>query len=92
MKLGVTALVWVGIEDGLERCGQPWVEARELGAGVGTASIFALVCKLPRCLQCTVLTPTIAVVLSRPTSVAFGSSSFVSRRSSGWRDGVPPMG
>ncbi|KIL00392.1 hypothetical protein PAXRUDRAFT_91976, partial [Paxillus rubicundulus Ve08.2h10] len=45
-KLGVTALVWVGIEDGLERCGQPWAEAREFGAGVGTAGIFATVCKL----------------------------------------------
>ncbi|KAF8559048.1 hypothetical protein OG21DRAFT_1503505 [Imleria badia] len=45
VKLGVTALVWVGIEDGLERCGQPWAEAKELGAGVGTASVFAIVCK-----------------------------------------------
>jgi hypothetical protein len=49
VKLGVTALVWVGIEDGLEQCGQPWAEARELGAGVGTAGIFATVCKLSRC-------------------------------------------
>lgn len=51
IKLGVAALVWVGVEDGLERCGQPWAEAREMGAGVGTASIFAAVCKLPRCLS-----------------------------------------
>ncbi|KIJ19963.1 hypothetical protein PAXINDRAFT_126277 [Paxillus involutus ATCC 200175] len=47
VKLGVTALVWVGIEDGLEQCGQPWAEARELGAGVGTAGIFATVYRLP---------------------------------------------
>ncbi|KAF9221904.1 hypothetical protein BS17DRAFT_796731 [Gyrodon lividus] len=46
-KLGVIALVWVGIEDGLERCGQPWAEVRELGAGVGTAGIFATVYRLP---------------------------------------------
>ncbi|KAN0097685.1 hypothetical protein V8E55_002131 [Tylopilus felleus] len=53
MKLGVTALVWVGIEDGLERCGQPWAEARELGAGLGTASVFAAVCELLfQCLLC----------------------------------------
>ncbi|KIJ70320.1 hypothetical protein HYDPIDRAFT_105028 [Hydnomerulius pinastri MD-312] len=44
-KLGVTALVWVTMEDGLERCGQPWAETRELGAGVGTAGVFATVCK-----------------------------------------------
>ncbi|KAF8138223.1 hypothetical protein EV363DRAFT_516276 [Boletus edulis] len=47
MKLGVAALVWVGVEDGLERCGQPWAEAKELGAGVGTASVFAVVYRLP---------------------------------------------
>lgn len=63
MKLGITALVWVGIEDGLERCGQPWAEGRELGAGVGTASIFALVCELPRRPRRTVLMPTIAVLV-----------------------------
>ncbi|KAG6333506.1 hypothetical protein ID866_5582 [Astraeus odoratus] len=43
LKLGVTTLVWVGIEDGLGRCGQPWAEARELGAGVGTALAFSSV-------------------------------------------------
>lgn len=53
MKLGVAALVWVGIEDGLERCGQPWAEARELGAGIGTAGVFAAVCRLFHCFQCT---------------------------------------
>ncbi|KAI9574916.1 hypothetical protein HD554DRAFT_127602 [Boletus coccyginus] len=46
-KLGVVALVWVGIEDGLERCRQPWAEARELGAGVGTAGVFAVAYRLP---------------------------------------------
>jgi len=47
MKLGAAALVWVGIEDGLERCGKPWDETRELGAGVGTAGIFGLLYRLP---------------------------------------------
>lgn len=45
-RLGVTTLVWVCIEDGLERCGQPWAEAKELGAGVGTAMAFSSVCGL----------------------------------------------
>lgn len=89
MKLGVAALVWVGIEDGLERSGQPWAEARELGAGVGTASMFTVVCKLFRCPRYRILTPTIG---SRPTSVAYRSSGDVSRRSSGWGDGASPMG
>ncbi|KAH7887954.1 hypothetical protein F5I97DRAFT_1864450 [Phlebopus sp. FC_14] len=46
-RLGITALVWVGIEDGLERCGPPWDQTRELGAGVGTASVFSSVYRLP---------------------------------------------
>ncbi|KAG9317242.1 hypothetical protein JVU11DRAFT_1435 [Chiua virens] len=46
VKLGLIALVWVGIEDGVERLGQPWAEARELGAGVGTASVSSLVYRL----------------------------------------------
>lgn len=45
LGLGMAALVWVGIEDGLERCGQPWAGARELGAGLGTASVFAGACE-----------------------------------------------
>jgi len=48
IKLGVTAMVWVGIEDGLERCGSPWVNVKELGAGVGTAAVFSVMCKLSR--------------------------------------------
>lgn len=86
MKLGVAALVWVGLEDGLERCGQPWAEARELGAGVGTASVFAAACKLCRWSRCRMLNG------SRPASVAFGSSSDVSGRGGRWWDGVPSMG
>ncbi|KAJ8585306.1 hypothetical protein M405DRAFT_414964 [Rhizopogon salebrosus TDB-379] len=46
-KLGVTAFVWVGIEDVLERCGPPWVDVKELGAGVGTAGVFSIVYRLP---------------------------------------------
>ncbi|KAI6117642.1 hypothetical protein EV401DRAFT_1968440 [Pisolithus croceorrhizus] len=45
LRLGVTTLVWVGIEDGLERCGYPWTEAKEFGAGVGTALVFSSVCE-----------------------------------------------
>jgi len=88
IKLGVTALVWVGIEDGLERCRQPWAEARELGAGVGTAGAFAVACKLSRCF----LTRLGCLELSRPASMALGSSSDVSRWGGGRGDGVPPVG
>jgi hypothetical protein len=42
VKLGMTALVWVGIEDGLGRYGTP---IEEVGAGVGTAGAFSVVCK-----------------------------------------------
>lgn len=47
LRLGVTTLAWVGIEDGLERCGQPWTETRELGASIGTAMAFSSVYRLP---------------------------------------------
>lgn len=90
-KLGAAALVWVGIEDGLEQCGKPWIEARELGAGVGTAGIFAVVCTWSRFPQWRILMPTLAGC-SRPASVAHWSSGRVSRRRGGRRDGVAPMG
>lgn len=45
VKLGVTALVWVGIEDGLGRCGAGFDDLKEVGAGVGTAGAFSIVCK-----------------------------------------------
>ncbi|KAI6047122.1 hypothetical protein EDC04DRAFT_588104 [Pisolithus marmoratus] len=47
LRLGVMTMIWVGIEDGLERCGHPWTEAKELGAGVGTALAFSTVYRLP---------------------------------------------
>ncbi|KAG2339907.1 hypothetical protein BDR05DRAFT_938537 [Suillus weaverae] len=47
VKLGVTALVWVGIEDGLGRCGTPFDDLKEVGAGVGTAGVFSVVYRLP---------------------------------------------
>lgn len=47
LRLGVATSVWVGIEDGLERCGHPWAEAKEFGAGVGTALAFSSVYRLP---------------------------------------------
>ncbi|KAG1820419.1 uncharacterized protein BJ212DRAFT_1266563 [Suillus subaureus] len=47
VKLGVTALVWVGIEDGLGRCGKPFDDLKEVGAGVGTAGAFSVVYRLP---------------------------------------------
>jgi hypothetical protein len=42
-KLALTALGWVGVEEGMERAG--WGELAEVGAGIGTAGVFAGVCK-----------------------------------------------
>ncbi|KAG1863306.1 hypothetical protein C8R48DRAFT_707890 [Suillus tomentosus] len=46
VKLGVTALVWVGMEDGLGRCGAGFDDLKEVGAGVGTAGAFSIVYRL----------------------------------------------
>lgn len=43
-RLGLTALGWVGIEEGLERIGAP---CKTLGAAVGTAGMFTLLYRLP---------------------------------------------
>jgi len=45
VRLGVTALGWVGIEEGLERAG--WGDVREVGAAVGTAGVFCGLYRLP---------------------------------------------
>lgn len=42
-KLGITAMGWVTFEEGLKRLG--WEEVSEIGAGVGTAGLFAGVCE-----------------------------------------------
>jgi hypothetical protein len=44
LKLGGLMLGWVAIEEGLERggCG----DVKEIGAGVGTAGAFSLLCKV----------------------------------------------
>jgi hypothetical protein len=42
-KLGFTALAWVTFEEGLNHLG--WGEIGEVGAGIGTAGVFAGVCK-----------------------------------------------
>lgn len=42
-KLGFTALAWVTFEEGLNRVG--WGDAGEIGAGIGTAGVFAVLCK-----------------------------------------------
>lgn len=44
-KLGFTALAWVTFEEGLRQVGQD--NFREIGAGIGTAGIFAGVYRLP---------------------------------------------
>ncbi|THH20140.1 hypothetical protein EW146_g1172 [Bondarzewia mesenterica] len=43
-KLGFTAIGWVTFEEGLKRMG--WGEVSEIGAGVGTAALFAGVYRL----------------------------------------------
>ena len=42
-KLGFTALAWVTFEEGLHQVGQD--DFGEIGAGLGTAGIFAGVCE-----------------------------------------------
>ncbi|KAF8665783.1 hypothetical protein AX16_000230 [Volvariella volvacea WC 439] len=42
-KLGVIALGYVGIEEGMERMG--WGEAKEVAAATGTAAMFSAACK-----------------------------------------------
>jgi hypothetical protein len=43
-KLSFTALAWVTFEEGLNHLGW-WKEIGEIGAGIGTAGVFAGVCK-----------------------------------------------
>jgi hypothetical protein len=43
-RLGVTMLGWVLIEEVLERAGCG--DIKEIGAGIGTASVFSIVCEL----------------------------------------------
>ena len=53
MKLGGVGLCWAGLEDGMERAGLGSV--REVGAGVGTAGLFAGLCRrkyLVLCVLC----------------------------------------
>lgn len=45
-RLGMTALVWVVIEDGLGRCETPVNDLKEVGAGAGTAGAFSVVYRL----------------------------------------------
>jgi len=44
-KLGFTALAWVTFEEGLNHVG--WGDVGEIGAGIGTAGVFAGVYRLP---------------------------------------------
>ncbi len=43
-KLSFTALAWVTFEEGLNHLGW-WEDIGEIGAGLGTAGVFAGVCK-----------------------------------------------
>lgn len=49
-KLGLVALGFVGIEEGLERVGMGQI--RELGAAVGTAGMFCAVCEWVKVYAC----------------------------------------
>lgn len=42
-KLGVVAVGWVGIEEGMKRVG--WGDVSDVGAAVGTAGVFSAVCE-----------------------------------------------
>jgi hypothetical protein len=43
MRLGLTAVAWVGLEEGMKRSGLD--EVREMGAGLGTGGLFAAICE-----------------------------------------------
>ena len=43
VRLGLTGLGWVGLVEGMRRVGL--AEVREVGAGVGTAGVFAVICE-----------------------------------------------
>jgi hypothetical protein len=45
-RLGAISLLFVGIEEGMERLGVPWNGLSEIAAGTGTAGVFAAICKL----------------------------------------------
>lgn len=42
-RLGAIALCYVGIEAAVERCG--WGELKEMAGGVGTGTVFSMVCE-----------------------------------------------
>jgi hypothetical protein len=44
MKLGASAVVWVGLEEGLEQAGLG--QGSEIGAGLGTGCVFSGICEL----------------------------------------------
>ncbi|KAF8528810.1 hypothetical protein BU17DRAFT_37334 [Hysterangium stoloniferum] len=44
-RLGLTAVGWVGLEEGMRRTGLD--EVREIGAGIGTGGLFAVIYRLP---------------------------------------------
>lgn len=44
-RLAGISLLFVGIEEGMERLGRPWNGFSEIAAGAGTAGAFASICK-----------------------------------------------
>ena len=45
LKLGAVGFAWAAGEDGMERIGYGAEELKEVGAGLGTGALFALVCE-----------------------------------------------
>jgi hypothetical protein len=67
-KLGFTALAWVTFEEGLNHVG--WGDIGEIGAGIGTAGVFAGVCKWRHSLR----TDNVLKIKSRSASMENGVS------------------
>ncbi|KAH6915386.1 hypothetical protein BKA70DRAFT_1258825 [Coprinopsis sp. MPI-PUGE-AT-0042] len=42
-RLGAISLLFVGLEEGMERLGRPWNGFSEIAAGTGTAGVFAAI-------------------------------------------------
>ena len=70
-KVGVVAAVWAAVEVAAERVGG-WVgEAREVGAGVGSAGVFSVLCEYCFCAWC---------VPCREQSVGWATANGVGKR------------
>lgn len=85
LRLGLTAVGWVAAEQTMERVGLD--DVREVGAGVGTAAVFAAACK---CVLDVVAEDAPDTLLSRSAAVARCPPGAVPRAADGRDDARAP--